>query len=211
MMVTDRARYGAGDEGTGALLRDAGAAGRAGVDLVQVREPSLDDRRLAALVRRIAAAVADSPARVVVNDRADVALAAGAAGVHLRSTSAPSIRVRRIMPAGFLVGRSVHSVEEALREEREAACDYLVFGTVFPSRSKPAGHPVAGTPRLQEVCAAVHLPVLAIGGVTPDRAEAAAAAGAAGFAAIELFVRGGEQESRLADTIAGMRSAFASR
>lgn len=164
------------------------AAARAGLTLIQVREPRLDDRTLLAFVRSAIDAAAGTGARVVVNERADIARAAGAAGVHLREGSMAASRVRAIVPQAFLVGRSVHSVESARQAQRDGACDYLVFGTVYRSDSKPAGHPVAGLDALREVCAAVTLPVLAIGGITLERVTEVAAAGAAGIAAIGLFL-----------------------
>jgi thiamine-phosphate diphosphorylase len=115
---------------------------------------------------------------VVVNDRLDVALAAGAHGVHLRGDSAPTWRVRAAVPRGFLIGRSVHAVDEARDAAGGGAVDYVIFGTVFATDSKPAG-PVAGVDRLAAVCAAVPVPVLAVGGVTIER-----------LGAIGLFARG---------------------
>ena len=99
-------------------------------------------------------------------------------------------RVRAMLPGGLLIGRSVHSVESARAAERDGACDYLVFGTVFVSQSKPEGHAVAGLDGLREVCRAVTLPVVAIGGVTEERLPGIVAAGAAGVAAISLFAEG---------------------
>lgn len=166
-----------------ARVRDAA---RAGVDLVQVREPLLDSRALVDLSRGCVAAVRGCRARVVVNDRLDVALASGAHGVHLRADSVPGARLRRIVPPGFLIGRSVHSVEEASRAAGGGGLDYLVAGTVFPSTSKPGG-PIMGVETLARIVRAVPLPVLAIGGVTGENLDLVAAAGAAGFAAITLF------------------------
>jgi thiamine-phosphate pyrophosphorylase len=163
------------------------AAARAGVDLIQIREPGLDDRSLLEVVRAAVAATDRTAARIVVNDRLDVALASGAAGVHLRGTSFPASRARRVASPGSLIGRSVHSVTEAQAAERDGGCDYLVFGTVFASRSKPPGQSVAGVDALRVVCASVALPVLGIGGITPAVAPAVAAAGAAGVAAIGAF------------------------
>jgi len=103
-------------------------------------------------------------------------------------SDAPSAQdVRRIVPDGFLVGRSVHSEEEALAVQAEGGCDYLFFGTVFRSASKPDDHRVAGLEGLRRVCAAISLPVIAIGGVSPGRVREVTAAGAAGIAAISLF------------------------
>jgi thiamine-phosphate diphosphorylase len=121
---------------------------------------------------------------VVVNDRLDVALAAGAHGVHLKSSSYPPARVRAITPAGFLVGRSIHSAQDAIG--LSATVDYVIFGTVFPSSSKPGRTPV-GPAALAEAVLATPIPVLAIGGVSAETAELVAEAGAAGIAGIGLF------------------------
>jgi thiamine-phosphate pyrophosphorylase len=186
-MVTDRRRYG-DDPGASESLVGAGRqAAAAGVDLIHVREFGLDDGRLVNLVAAIVEASTGSACQVVVNARADVALAARAHGVHLRGTSPSAARVRQVVGAGFLIGRSVHSVEEAEIAEASGGCDYLVFGTVFPSVSKAAGHPIAGIEALAQVCARVRLPVLGIGGVTAANAGQVAASGAAGVAAIDLF------------------------
>ena len=182
------------------VIREAALAG---VDLIHVRERHLDDRTLVALVRETMDAVSGSGARGVVNDRLDVALAAGAAGVHLRGDSMTAADVRTIVPAGFMIGRSIHSVAEAVAAESGGGCDYLVFGTVFESAGKPGRMP-AGLEALARVCAAVTLPVLAIGGVTLDNAGRVALAGAAGVAAIGLF--GGLD--RVGDTVRALRRLF---
>jgi thiamine-phosphate pyrophosphorylase len=177
------------------------------VDLVQVRECGLDDASLLALTEGIRDALGGTEARVLVNDRVDVALAAAVAGVHLPASAVACGRIRAIVPDSFLVGRSVHSVGEALAAAADGACDYLVFGTVFESQSKPAGHPIAGVDALAEVCAAVSIPVLAIGGITAERVPDIARAGAAGLAAIGLFAAGEEQALR--NTVGQIRLAFA--
>jgi thiamine-phosphate diphosphorylase len=180
------------------------AAAQGGVDLIHVRERYLDDRSLAALVRAVLDVVGGTGARVVVNDRLDVALATGAAGVHLRGDSMAATDVRRLAPEPFLVGRSVHSVEEAENAERGGGVDYLVFGTVFPSVNKPDGHPIAGVDALRRACAAVRLPILAIGGVSEANVVEVVAAGAAGVAAIGLFAA----NERVADTVRTVRRLF---
>ena len=201
-LITDRRQLG----GVGSLAGFAARAARAGVTLIQVRERDLSDREVLALARDIVNATSGSAAAILVNDRTDIALAAGAAGVHLRSDSAAASRVRAIVPASFVVGRSVHSVEEALAVERDGGVDYLVFGTVFESASKP-GLPAAGLPALEEMCRRVRLPVLAIGGVTPARAAGVAAAGAAGVAGIGMFVEAGNSGG-LAPLVATLQRAF---
>jgi thiamine-phosphate pyrophosphorylase len=184
--VTDRRRFGVS---TDALVARAAVAARAGVDVIQVRERDLPDRDLAALVRGIVAATAGTPSRVLVNDRADIAIVAGAAGVHLRADSAPASRVRANAPDGFLIGRSVHSLADVDDAVADGGADYLLFGTVFPSEGKPDGHPVAGLDALRQACARSTLPVIAIGGMNEARAADVRDAGAAGFAAVGLFMR----------------------
>jgi thiamine-phosphate pyrophosphorylase len=172
---------------TGLLEQISGAA-RAGVQLIQLRERDLAGRELADLTRQAIAAVHGTPARVLVNDRLDVALAARAAGVHLRSTSFPPSCVRRIAPRGFLVGCSIHSAAEAVARAAEGA-DYLVFGPVFDTPSKPG---IAGTglDALADVVRATSVPVLALGGLTRIRIPEVLAMGAAGFAGISMFAEG---------------------
>jgi thiamine-phosphate pyrophosphorylase len=183
--VTDRRRFGLSID---ALVDRAALAAQQGVDVIQIRERDLPDRELVSLVARIVTAASGTGARVLVNDRADIAIAAGAAGVHLRADSMPASRVRTIVPPGFLVGRSVHTIAEADAAIAGGGCDYLLFGTVYASMGKPEGHPVAGLARLEEVCRRSPLPVIAIGGVDRSRVAAVRRAGAAGFAAIGLFM-----------------------
>ncbi len=182
-----------------------GAAARAGVDLVQVREPNLDGGALARLVTACVSAVPDTGARVVVNDRLDVALATGAHGVHLPADGAPSARVRAAVPPGFLVGRSVHSAIEAKQAADGGAVDYLILGTVFTSVSKPGWRP-CGTTALAAAAAGVSVPVLAIGGITLERVPEVVAAGAGGVAGISLFATG--TPTNLERTVAAIRRMF---
>ena len=175
-----------GPAARGELIDRVRAAAGAGVHLVQIRQPDFEGGELTALVHHAVAAVGGTRARVLVNDRIDVALAAGAHGVHLRGNSVPAARVRRMVPSGFVIGRSVHSLDEAVRVIREGSLDYLTFGTVFGTASKPGAAP-AGTEALATVCAASPLPVLAIGGMNQETLRAVGRTGAAGFAAIGLF------------------------
>jgi thiamine-phosphate pyrophosphorylase len=183
--VTDRRRFGLSPAD---LVPRVAAAVSRGVDVIQVRERDLDDRSLLDLTERIGAVVSGTATRVLVNDRADVAIAAGAHGVHLRGDSPPASRVRAIVPARFIIGRSVHSLADIDEAVADGACDYLMFGTVFPSAGKPAGHPVAGVDALREACRHSPVPVIAIGGVDQSNVEAIAQSGAAGFAAVGMFM-----------------------
>ncbi len=215
-LVTDRRRLSAGPDAAGKLVDLVAAAGRAGVDLIQVRERDLGARDLQDLVRRCVRSVEGTAARVVVNDRVDVAVEAGAHGVHLRSDSMPAREVRSLLPDGAIVGRSVHRPEEALAIAREGAVDYLVFGTLFETASKPAQHPLATLDDLAAACrageqgAAGRVPVLAIGGMTAARAALAARAGASGVAAIGLFIppAGDDFEQYVHTIVARVRQTF---
>jgi thiamine-phosphate diphosphorylase len=152
-------------------------------DLVQVREPALCTLELLQLVNAVVSATRGTSIRVVVNDRVDVALIAGADGVHLPAAGAPVADVRAMVPPGFLIGRSAHGDDEIDRAE---GADYLIFGTVFATASKP-GEPGQGLEALRRAAQRFHGPVLAIGGVTPANAAEVLAAGAAGYAAIGAF------------------------
>jgi thiamine-phosphate pyrophosphorylase len=183
-MITDRRRYGPHWED--ALVDRVAAAARAGVHLIQVRERDLDGGPLTRLVARCVDAVRGTRARILVNDRVDVALAAGAHGVHLPGEGLPAARARMVAPRALVLGRSVHAVDEARHVSDAGGTDYFVFGSVFETSSKPGLAP-AGVRALAEVVAATPRPVLAVGGVTLDRMGLLRAAGAAGFAAIGLF------------------------
>ena len=193
--VTDRRALAAAASGEErrleALLEAIGRAAAAGVDWIQIREKDLPARHLSALARRSVAAGPLGPgARILINDRLDVALAAGAAGVHLGEESLPVSEVvrwrRETGRPEFLIGASCHSLAAAREAERSGA-DYVIFGPVFATPSKAAYGPPQGLDRLAEVCRKVHIPVLAIGGITVENAAQCFAADAAGIAAIRLF------------------------
>ena len=180
-MVTDRRCF---SDGTEALIASVRAAAAAGVQLVQLRERDLDGRALFELAQRLMNALRGTGTRLLVNDRLDVALAAGAHGVHLRASSIGPWRARTIAPPGFLIGQSVHSIGDAMT--RAPGADYLLFGNVFETGSKP-GKPGAGLDELRQVVGATAVPVLAIGGVTADRVPDIVATGAAGYAGRSMF------------------------
>jgi len=181
----------------------------AGVDLIQIRERDLPASVLAACAARVLARARQGRTRVAVNDRVDVALAVGADGVHLPESGLPVAAVRALAPPGWTVGRSVHAVSEAAAEAH-AGATYLLFGTVFPSTSKPPDAPVQGLKRLQAAVAASVAPVVGIGGITPERARLCAAAGAAGVAAIGLFLPEGRGDGAIGPVRAtrALRAAF---
>ena len=197
--VTDRKSLAEGDNGADVIGRIR-ATIAAGVDWVQIREKVLSGRELLGLVRE--AVAAGGSARVIVNDRLDMALAAGAAGVHLGRESLGARDVVRWCkssggnaPADFLVGVSCHSLADA-REAESAGAAYIFFGPVFDTPSKRGMGEPQGVARLEEICRSVAIRVLAIGGVNEQNAGDCIRAGAAGIAAIRLF-----QDTRDAETL----------
>jgi thiamine-phosphate pyrophosphorylase len=182
-----------GDSGTDlthAVLETIRKTAAAGIDWIQIREKDLGTRALAELVRLAGAATRQTGARILVNDRLDVALSTGAAGVHLGEMSLPVETVaewrRSAGRLEFRIGVSCHSVEAA-RGADVAGADYIFFGPIFATPSKAGFGEPQGIERLREVCRAVRIPVLAIGSVTVENANSCLAAGAAGVAAIRLF------------------------
>lgn len=163
------------------------AATKARIDLVQLREKLLRPRVLYELASRCADVTRGSRTRLLVNDRADIARAAGADGVHLTTRSLEASVVRRAFGSDFLIGVSSHTLEEA-RASRAGGADFAVFGPVFDTPSKRAlGTPV-GLIALREVAHTLSpFPVFAVGGVTLGNAREVLHAGARGVAAIRLF------------------------
>ncbi len=172
------------------LPEKIGAALAAGVDYVQVREKHLSARELFALVKQVA------NSRVLVNDRLDVALSAGVAGVHLPAGSPPPSALRHLTPQGFKIGVSCHAVDEVERAAAEGA-DFVVLGPIFASPGK--GAPLGLGPI--EKAARVAIPVLALGGITEANAASCLRAGARGIAAIRLF----QEATDLAALVARLR------
>jgi thiamine-phosphate pyrophosphorylase len=193
-LVTDRRQRSPVDQ--------AREAADAGVDLIHVRERDLEARELFDLAASVVQATRGSSAKVVVNDRVDVALTCGADGVHLRGDSIPAERVRAIAPPGFLIGTSVRSGGEAVSA---GGSDYLVAGTVFPTASKQGMTVFLGLDGLAAVVRATTLPVLAIGGMTVERAAGVAAAGARGVAGIGLFT---DADRPIKDVVRQLRERF---
>jgi thiazole tautomerase (transcriptional regulator TenI) len=166
-----------------AIVSSAAAGLRAAsrATIVQLRAPALST---AALEKELNTLVASAPVPVVVSSRCDVAIACDAAGVNLPERDISVAEARRLV-GRRLIGRSVHSVSSAQAAEQDGA-DYVIFGPVWDSASHPGVAP-AGPAALAEVVASVGIPVLAIGGVTEERAAQVLASGAAGYAAIRLF------------------------
>lgn len=158
-----------------------------GVDAVQLREKNLSGRELVDLARRLRALCSRHGARLLINDRIDVALAAGADGVHLPVSSFAPADARCLLGAAALIGASTHSVAEA-RAAAAGGADFIVCGPVFETASKRTFGSPLGADVLAEVTQAVTLPVFAIGGITADRVAAVRARGAHGVAVVSAIL-----------------------
>ena len=182
-LVTDRAAV------PGGRLEDAvESCLAAGLKAVQLREKDMAVRELLALAQTLRDSTRRHGARLLVNDRADVALAVGADGVQRAGTSLPvsalrAIRPSPVGPSRFLIGASVHAVDEARAAATDGA-DFLLFGPVYDTPSKRRYGPPQGLAALERVSAAVSTPVFGVGGITPSRVAEVTRAGAAGVAVI---------------------------
>jgi len=171
--ITDHIR-----DGQTGLIARASAAARGGASCIQLRLKDVSARDLVGVARELVRAVG---VPVIVNDRADVAIAAGAAGVHLGADDVPAAVIRRIAPEGFIIGVSVGNDAEAANS---AGADYAGIGPFFPTGSKSdAGHPI-GPEGFSRLAALAGLPAVAVGGVTAENAAIPIAAGATGIAVI---------------------------
>jgi thiamine-phosphate pyrophosphorylase len=168
------------------LLDAIGRNLREGADWIQIREKDLSARDLFELTRAALALPNPRGVRILVNTRADVALAAGAHGLHLPAGSPAPRRFRRLTGDGFLIGASCHTVAEAVAAEAGGA-DYIVFGPVFETVSKLSDLAPRGLDGLREAAEAVTIPVLGLGGITAGSTASCVQAGAAGIAGISLF------------------------
>jgi len=167
-----------------ALVR---AAARARVSLIQLREKNLPARLLYELSTACAQLTRGTQTRLLVNDRADIARAAGADGVHLTTRSVEAAIIRRAFGEGFLIGVSTHSLAEA-RAARDSGADFAVFGPIFDTPSKRAHGQPLGLEKLREASRALSpFPLIAIGGIARENVSEALRAGASGIAAIRLF------------------------
>lgn len=192
-LITDRQAFRRSPElssATQSQIEAIRAAAQAGCQLIQIREKDLTAKSLGEFTRAVTSLARPHGARVLVNDRFDVAMAAGADGVHLRVSSIPACEVRAIAEtkgaADFLIGVSTHSIAEAKAAE-EGGADFIVCGPVYHTPSKLAYGAPLGLDRFAEVCEAVKIPVLALGGINLSNFREPLRRGAAGIAAISLF------------------------
>lgn len=185
-LITDR--RGLAGRDLAALAREAA---QGGVDRIQVREKDLPARALSALVADVVASTSDTPARVLVNGRPDVAVATGAHGVQLPEDGLPVSATKRAFP-GLEIGASRHTVEGARRAEGEGA-DFVLLGPIFATPGKEDR--ALGLGPLREAARSLRIPVHAVGGIDAGNARLAVEAGARGLAAIRAFLQGPAAEA----------------
>jgi len=176
--ITDRKQLGGMDP----LLESIAGNISQSVEYIQIREKDLPPRDLAALVRKALEIRCTRPTKILVNTRADIAIACGADGVHLPSDTP----ILNYGIPGFRTAVSCHTIDD-LRQAEAAHVSFAVYGPVFPPRSKSHNGSVAGIDQLREACSAVRIPVFALGGISTENAASCIEAGAAGIAAITLF------------------------
>jgi thiamine-phosphate pyrophosphorylase len=180
------------------------AAVTARIDLVQIREKDLSASVLYDLSTSAAAITRGSATRLLINDRADIAVAAGADGVHLTTRSLVASIVRQTFGDDLLIGVSTHSLEEA-RTAHEGGADFVVFGPVFATTSKGKHGEPTGLDVLKRICSELSpFPVMALGGLRSDRVTSCIQAGAAGVAGISMF----NDPDRLGELARGVRQSM---
>jgi thiamine-phosphate pyrophosphorylase len=155
----------------------------AGIEMIQLRERHLSARELYDLTRSVLQLPNPNGTLILVNDRVDVAVGAGAHGVHLRSHAISPVLVRRIVPEVFQIGVSCHDVDDVRRAADEGA-SFAVLAPIYPT---PGKGPALGLEPLRKAVESASIPVLALGGITAARIEECRQAGAAGIAGISMF------------------------
>ncbi len=177
---------------------------RGGVRSVQLREKALDAKRLLRLARELRALTNRYGARLIINDRADVALLSGADGVHLGQKSIAPWDARKMLGEKMLIGVSTHSVDEAVRA-RDGGADFITVGPVYHTPSKaPYGAPI-GVGIIREVKAVVDVPAYAIGGIDRDNLKETVKNGADGIAVISAILKSEDVEKSAREMIAAFR------
>jgi thiamine-phosphate pyrophosphorylase len=157
------------------------------INLIQIREKKLPARLTFELALGAAKITRDSQTKLLVNDRADIALAAKADGVHLTSASIPTEIIRQNFPRNFIIGVSTHSINEAVRAKEKGA-DFVTFSPIFQTPSKTKYGEPQGLEKLREVCQRLkNFPVVALGGIDESNYPEVLKKGASGFAAIRFL------------------------
>lgn len=202
-LITDRKQVAGGD-----LCLALEGALRGGVRAVQLREKDLNSRELFDLADVLRGLTSRYGARLLINDRLDVAMAVGADGVHLGESSLPAARVRDVAGERLLIGVSCHDLAGALAAQ-EGGADFITFSPVFYTPSKaPYGEPV-GTERLAEACRRLRLPVFALGGIKPENVHDVLDHGARGIALISAILAADDPETAAREMLALLKAGEA--
>jgi thiamine-phosphate diphosphorylase len=201
-LVTDRSAVG---EDTKEMVQRVTQAVLGGVDLVQVREKDLPAGELLQLTQSLLESV-EGRAKLIVNDRADIALVARAHGVQLGEEGLPVAAARESIGNGGLIGRSVHSVAAATQAQNNRA-DFLIVGTMFASRSHPGETPT-GPGLMQEISSKCKLPLIGIGGIIPENASEVIQAGASGVAVISYILAASDPRAAASELKEGICEAW---
>jgi thiamine-phosphate pyrophosphorylase len=183
----------------------------AGVRLLQYRDKSASARDLLKVSRELVSALKPHGASLIVNDRPDVAVLAGAAGVHVGQEDLEPEQARTVVGENMWIGASTHNLEQ-FRQAAATSADYIAVGPIFPTTSKANPDPVVGLELLRQVRPLTDKPIVAIGGITLDRAASVIAAGADSVAVIRDVLRAakpGEQARRYLETLAAANHATA--
>jgi thiamine-phosphate pyrophosphorylase len=193
------------DCGTGRnLIEVVNAALAAGAPAIQLRDKNAGSRDLLDLARRLREETTRAGALLFMNDRVDVAIAAGADGAHLGDDDLPIEAARRITPPGFILGSSVDSDSEAQAAQR-AGADYLGVGPIYRTYTKGDAGDAVGPERIAEISVAVDLPVIGIGGIEAANAHAVIRAGGAGVAVVSAIMRARDPAAATGELLAAMR------
>ncbi|MBQ8780244.1 MAG: thiamine phosphate synthase [Oscillospiraceae bacterium] len=189
------------------LCRTVEEACKGGATLVQLREKNRSGREYLHLARLVKNVTDRYNVPLIIDDRADVALASGAAGVHVGSEDIPIADIRRFAPDGFIIGATAKTVEAALKAESDGA-DYIGTGAIFPTTTK-VKTVITEVSVLKEICACVNIPVCAIGGLNSDNCGILKDSGISGMAVVSAIMKSSDPKTaaeRLRDKITELLS-----
>lgn len=169
------------------ILNTIKLAIEAKIDLIQIREKHIPARLVFDLVSDAAKIAKNSSSQILVNDRADIAIAANADGVHLTARSIPAFEIKSFFPINFVIGVSAHNIDEA-RTAQQAGADFITFSPIFETPSKERYGVPQGLEKLREVCEELNdFSVIALGGIDRNNISQVLECGAIGIAAIRFL------------------------
>ncbi|MFI5104572.1 MAG: thiamine phosphate synthase [Terriglobales bacterium] len=188
--ILDASQAGGADSSVARILAGAG------VELIQIRDKKASTRKLYDASKRLAETLAPAGVRIIVNDRADIAAMIGAGGVHVGQDDLPVEAARKICRSARWVGVSTHNLEQ-LREANRTSADYIAVGSIFPTATKENPDPVVGLGLLRAARELTKKPLVAIGGITIESAEAVYRAGADSVAVVRDLISAGDPARRV--------------